>query len=133
MKDDKAKSALGTAKAGDAAALAGDGENPQVVALIAQLRGVQDATQARRLDPATTADDRARLRVEYNSVNTRILRLQAALFKAATQDISSDVDAVSRASADLKIAIRDIQDLNSALGGLANLLGIVDSVLGLFG
>ena len=110
---------------------AGSGENPQVVAMIVQLQGVQDATQQRRLDPATIDDERQRLKIDYNNVNTRILRLQAALFKAATQDLSADVEAIRQASDDLAKAIKDIQDLNAALGGVANLLGIVDSVLGL--
>jgi hypothetical protein len=108
-------------------------ENPQVVAMIAGLREVQDATQARRLDPATSDADRERLKVEYNNVNTRILRLQAALFKTATQDISGDVAAIAQSSADLKQAIKDIRDLNAALGGIAGLLGIVDNVLGMLG
>lgn len=108
-----------------------NGENPQVVAMIVQLQGVQDATQQRRLDPATTDDERQRLKIEYNTINTRILRLQAALFKTATQDLSADVDAIGKASEDLQKAIKEIQDLNAALGGVANLLGIVDSVLGM--
>jgi hypothetical protein len=130
MADDKPiADALDTAKAG--AAAADGGENAEVVKIIAGLREVQEATQARRLDPATSDADRERLKVEYNNVNTRILRLQAALFKTATQDISGDVDAIARSSADLKKAIKDIGDLNAALGGIAGLLGIVDNVLGM--
>lgn len=106
-------------------------ENPQVVAMIEQLQGVQEATQQRRLDPATTDDERQRLKIDYNTINTRILRLQAALFKTATQDLSADVEAIRQGSDDLAKAIKDIGDLNAALGGVANLLGIVDSVLGM--
>jgi dsDNA-specific endonuclease/ATPase MutS2 len=129
VKDKDLKAALGATKA--VPETDANGENPEVVAMIAHLQEVQTATQERRLDPATTADERQRLRIEYNNVNTRILRLQAALFKTATQNISDDVEAIRKASDDLAKAIKEIQDLNAALGGLANLLGIVDSVLGL--
>lgn len=106
-------------------------ENPDLVAIIAQLREVRQGIQERRL-AAASDEERQRLKLEYNGVNRRILSLQAVLFDASTQDIAADVADIRQATAEVKRAIKEINDLNAALGGIANLLGIVDKVLGLF-
>ncbi len=99
--------------------------------IIRQLRTVDDALFERRLN-ATTVDDRARLRAESHAVSAKMERLQGLLFAQASRDFSAEVTQIDAATADVNKAIKQINDLNGALGGIANLLGIVDSVIGLF-
>jgi molecular chaperone GrpE (heat shock protein) len=104
-------------------------ENAEVAAIIAELRALEDSLYERGL-AAGSDEERERIRLEMNQVNARTLRLQAKLFARATRDLADDVAAISDGTARAKEAIRDIEDLNAALGGIANILGIVDTVLG---
>ncbi len=100
--------------------------------VIRQLRAVDNALFERRLI-ATTTDDRARLRAESHAVSARIERLNGLLFAQASRDFAAEVTQIEDATKDVRKAIKDIDNLNAALGGIANLLGIVDTVIGLFG
>lgn len=99
--------------------------------IIRQLRTVDNALFERRL-AAETGDERARLRAESHAVTARIERLQGLLFAQATRDFSEEVDEIGDASKKVTDAIEEIDNLNGALAGISNLLGIVDTVIGLF-
>ena len=99
--------------------------------IIRRLRTIDNALFERRL-AATTIDERARLRAESHAVSARIERLQGLLFAQGSRDFADEVAQIDAATGEVKKAIKEIDDLNGALAGIANVLSIVDTVIALF-
>lgn len=96
--------------------------------IVAELEGIRDAVQARRLD-ATDAGERQRLAAEYRKINTRIVKLQAAAFATGTDALGSQVEAIRKVGDEIKKAAKRIDAMNDVLHGIAGVLGVVDSIL----
>lgn len=100
--------------------------------IIAELEGIRDAVQARRLD-ANDADERQRLAAEYRKINTRIVKLQAAAFASGSEALGNQVESIRKAGAEIKEAAKRIDAMNDVLHGIAGVLGVVDSILRIAG
>lgn len=100
-------------------------------AIIAQLQALDDALYQQRL-AATSDEEREALSVQSHAISTRIERLQGLMFAQASRDFSGEVAAIGSAAGEVKAAIGQIDQLNAVLGGITQVLGIADTVIGLF-
>lgn len=96
--------------------------------IVAELEGIRDAVQARRL-ASDDADERQRLAAEYRKVNARIVKLQAVAFAAGTDALGKQVEAIRKAGDEIRAAAKRIDAMNDVLHGVAGVLGVVDSIL----
>jgi hypothetical protein len=109
-----------------------EGSDNDLRDVIRQLRAIDNALFERRLH-AVGSDERSRLRAESHAVSARIERCQGLLFDEATRDFTSELDEITSGTEEVREAIKSINDLNDALAGIAAVLRIVDTVIGLFG
>jgi hypothetical protein len=100
--------------------------------IVAELEGIRDAIQARRLD-ANDAEERQRLGAEYRKVNARIVKLQAVAFATGTDALGSQLASIRNAGLEIKKAAKRIDAMNDVLHGVAGVLGVVDSILKIAG
>lgn len=100
--------------------------------IVAELEGIRDAVQARRLD-SSDADERQRLGAEYRKINARIVKLQAAAFASGSEALGNQVEAIRKAGKQIKEAVKRIDAMNDVLHGVAGVLGVVDSILRIAG
>jgi hypothetical protein len=108
-----------------------DEEMEQIEAIIRQLRKADNLLFDRRLK-AGSSEERARLRAESHAISARIERLQGILFSGGVAEFDADLAEIATATRDIKQAIKDIEDFINVLGGIADILKIVDTVIGLF-
>jgi hypothetical protein len=100
--------------------------------IVAELEGIRDAVQARRLD-ASDADERQRLGAEYRKVSARIVKLQAMAFAGASDALGNQIESIRKAGSEIKDAAKRIDAMNDVLHGIAGVLGVVDSILRIAG
>jgi hypothetical protein len=103
-------------------------KNSDLVAVQKQLIALIDDL-SRQQEEAQTIEAVRAIGREISEVNHRIVMVGQVVFKERTEKITTAVQAVQNAQADLDEAIEDIQKLNTFIRTITRFLALVDKVV----